>query len=571
MPRHTNEKANQLSSTAVPSERDEPEAVATAGASASEGGAAERTDYAHLATVIALLAGVAFRLLQYGGGRSLWLDEVLVARGVIERSFAELLSPSTWGAAPGGYLLLTKLSVSVFGTSEYALRLVPFIAGIASLFLFLALAKRCLTPLAVPFAVALFSFSPYLIYYASELKPYSTDAAISVVLLLAAFRLRSEGVTVRSAALWTVLVLAATVFSLTALLVGAGATVAMVVAAWREGDRRTAGRLSAAVLVWGVLMGGAYLILVNGTLSNEYARAFWRSGFMPLPPRSLADLAWFPRTFLQVFRDPLGVMSDSQSASGLFGAAAAMIAFVAGSAWMATRRRVTFWMIASPIVAALLASGLMLYPFGGSRASAGRVVLFLAPMFFLVIAEGAARIWDRSRGGLRLAAVPLLALLLVPQIAWAIMAVPFPRTEIKPLLGYLEEEHRPGDVVYVHYDIRHAFEYYAPVYQLDDTQYVRGVCSRDRAAGYLEALTALRGAPRVWVLFANGEGAGWFSEKQVMIDYLQHVGARQDDQVSGGAALYLYDLRPEAGSDAPYQANLPVVTAGFEDGCAFWG
>src|SRR6266566_3686397 len=86
----------------------------------------------------ALIAfGFLLRIARYLANRSLWLDEVLLARNILDRSFFGLLAPLDLNqGAPVGFLMLQKLAVSALGGSEYALRFVPLLAGIISLPLF---------------------------------------------------------------------------------------------------------------------------------------------------------------------------------------------------------------------------------------------------------------------------------------------------------------------------------------------------------------------------------------------------------------------------------------------------
>src|SRR5881392_4485369 len=61
----------------------------------------------------ALIAlGIVLRLARYLANRSLWLDEVLLARNILDRSFTGLLAPLDLNqAAPIGFLMLQKLAV----------------------------------------------------------------------------------------------------------------------------------------------------------------------------------------------------------------------------------------------------------------------------------------------------------------------------------------------------------------------------------------------------------------------------------------------------------------------------
>ena len=82
-----------------------------------------------------LLIGVALRCRAYFAGTSLWLDEMLLSRNILELPLGALLTEPLQldQVAPRGFLLVEKLSVLAFGPTELALRLFPFLCGIASL------------------------------------------------------------------------------------------------------------------------------------------------------------------------------------------------------------------------------------------------------------------------------------------------------------------------------------------------------------------------------------------------------------------------------------------------------
>ena len=95
-----------------------------------------------------MVLGAVLRILRYLSNRSLWLDEAYLADSILTYSFKQLLTQPLlyWQAAPVGFLMLQKCAVTLFGTSEYALRIVPLIAGLASLPLFYGVIRRCLGP-----------------------------------------------------------------------------------------------------------------------------------------------------------------------------------------------------------------------------------------------------------------------------------------------------------------------------------------------------------------------------------------------------------------------------------------
>ena len=61
-------------------------------------------------------------------------------------------------------------------------------AGIISLFLLYDLAKQCISPKAIAIALAFFACLEPLVYYSSEVKQYSSDVAIALLVYCVIFR-----------------------------------------------------------------------------------------------------------------------------------------------------------------------------------------------------------------------------------------------------------------------------------------------------------------------------------------------------------------------------------------------
>ncbi|MDB4950366.1 MAG: hypothetical protein JWM27_3015 [Gemmatimonadetes bacterium] len=522
----------------------------------------------------AIAFGIAFRMLQYAANRSLWLDEALVVPS-IGQGWRQVLMPSGLSPVAPGWLALEKVVSAVLGTSELALRLVPLLAGVGGLLLFAAIARRILAPGGAAAATAAFAVSPYLVYYSSELKPYSTDVLAALVLTWWALALRARGMTPLRAVGLALGALAVVYCSLPAAFVLAGVVIALLAAYLRAGERRNAAILGAVCAFWALAFLPPLLMVVGhahalASQAADYAHAFWNQGFMPLPPRSEQDVLWFPHTFLNYFRDPLGTMTVETSSEGFWQAAAGIVAFVAGALALRGERRFALGALLLPIGVALLASGLRLYPFGGNWVTGGRVVLYLAPSFLLLMGAGVDGLRTGLPGTMRPLAWALLAVLLVPSIAQLVTTFPTGRAEIKPLLAYVRANRQPGDLTYVHYDAKYAFAYYGPRMGFTPGEVVPGICARLDPEKYVGAMGRLKGRGRVWVLFTNGDGAHSFQERQLMLDVLNHLGRRLDDQVAVGASVYLYDLSAPPADPSPFSPRLPRYPESVEHGCALW-
>lgn len=148
--------------------------------------------------LIAIVIGVAVRLWQYTANPSLWVDEAAIARNVLDRHPWQLFGSLDYGQiAPPGFLLSVKFSVTWLGFSEYALRLVPFVAGIISPALFSIIARSVLRPVGTLIATLLFSIAVPLVFFSSNLKQYSSDVALTLLVIGIALRLRGSLLTLR--------------------------------------------------------------------------------------------------------------------------------------------------------------------------------------------------------------------------------------------------------------------------------------------------------------------------------------------------------------------------------------
>jgi hypothetical protein len=180
-----------------------------------------------------VLLGVTLRLWEYFFNRSLYLDEILLTRSIVGMPLRELLTKPLLmdQVAPRGFLLVERLAVTILGPSELALRLFPFLSGVASVILFRRLATRVLTGAGPALALFLFAIGVPLIRYGGDVKQYAVDIAAAIGLLLVALDLREKEATTRRL-----------------LLAGAGAGDRVVLAGGCAGDGRDWARLSGGLV-----------------------------------------------------------------------------------------------------------------------------------------------------------------------------------------------------------------------------------------------------------------------------------------------------------------------------------
>jgi hypothetical protein len=129
------------------------------------------------------VAGAVLLVAQWAGARPLWLDEEFLAVSFRDRGITDYFEPLWLGqTAPFGWLALVRLTVIAFGTGERALRLVPLLFGIATIGAAVWIGRRWMTIAGASALVLLCAFAQWLTYHVFELKPYSADAFLALVL-----------------------------------------------------------------------------------------------------------------------------------------------------------------------------------------------------------------------------------------------------------------------------------------------------------------------------------------------------------------------------------------------------
>jgi hypothetical protein len=357
---------------------------------------------------VLLAFGILLRLRQYLADRTPWLDEMSLAGNITGKSLAGLFGPlASTQLAPPGFLVVEWLMARILGPSAMALRLVPLLCGIASLFLAWRLAALCLRPSAVAIAIALLAVSEDLVYYASEIKQYSSDVTVALACTLAAVGLVDRGATAGRLAGFAALGVVAVWFSHPAAFVLAGLGSVLIASAVARRDWRTAGGLALAALVWLVSFSGVYLVAQEQLGHRRDMWRFWDFAFPPMPPASPAEAARSLGRLLYLFVNPLDFHAPLGPRLSPLPAAAC---FALGAGSMLRRRQgLRLGLLVAPLVVVLLASWLRLYPFHG------RLLLFLVPSLLLLVAEGAA--WVGETASSRVVWTLLLAaLLLLPTL-----------------------------------------------------------------------------------------------------------------------------------------------------------
>jgi hypothetical protein len=253
-------------------------------------------------------------------------------------------------------------------------------------------------------ALVLFAFSDDLIYYSSELKPYSLDLAIGLAVSLMALEAMIKPISMRRVAMLTAAAVASPWFSFASVFVvaGCGATLFLTCALSRR--PRDAMVWSAVGIGWLVSFSISYRASLAIVRPYDAMHRFWYFAFLPIWPLPLdrERLAAAAGILLEVFVNPLNLVAPVWPRVGVI---LPIVLLLVGGASLARRSCPAWAILVVPIGLAIVASAMKRYPFHG------RLILELVPAFFLLIAEGTETLRRWETGPIKLGYIVVLVLL----------------------------------------------------------------------------------------------------------------------------------------------------------------
>jgi hypothetical protein len=231
-----------------------------------------------------VVIGVGLRIRQFAFCRSLWNDEASLAINILARGYGGLTRPlAVVQGAPIGFLWMEKTATEFFGTNEYALRLVPLIAGVVNVIIFRDLASKTLSPLASCVALALFAVAPALVYYASEAMQYGVDVAVVVGLAWFLRWLLEGSLTSRKCLWWGVTASVLVWCSFPAAFVAGAVSLVVIVVRLHRHESTRLPLFIVSCASWATSFAIEYLVSLRQLHSNPLLLGYWVFAFPPHP------------------------------------------------------------------------------------------------------------------------------------------------------------------------------------------------------------------------------------------------------------------------------------------------
>lgn len=477
--------------------------------------------------------GIFFRLYQYLCNRSLWRDEAKLALLLLDNRLTDFLGPVA-KPHPPGFFMIEKTITILFGNSEYSLRLFPLISGIIALFAFYYIIKRLLDKRIVPIALALFCGMYSLIYFSVEVKQYSSDVAIALILYSLVFYLSERKFDVIGTTLLALVGAVLIWFSYPSVFILGGIGLTFLVSSLFKKEWKTFFRVFTASFIWLCSFAVIYYLILRHLSSNELLQAYWsKHYFAPLMPTSISDLRWYTDNLLQNF--------ENIYLLNLVNPALWAVVFLVGCLSFFLKNKKGFFLLIIPILLALIASGLHKYPFSG------RLLLFITPAIVIFLSKGLWEIIEvtKTKPETSIIVVILIGLLFFSSFfaKGSYFIKPISREEIKPVLVYIKEHQKEGDIVYVYYGAIDQFRYYAERYDFDLSRCYADTMIRENPLRYNFNYEVILDHERVWIIFSHVYDKKKRDEINIVfLANMDRRGKKLDFHEEIGSFVYLYDF-----------------------------
>lgn len=477
---------------------------------------------------IIIVFGIILRLSQYLFNRSLRPDESFLALNIVDKNYLDYLKPLDYHqAAPFGFLIIEKFVIQTFGNTDIMLRLFPLCAGILSLFLFYFVAKYNLNNKAMLISLGLFALSEHLINFSSELKQYSSDVA-TVLLLLAITYLVIEK---KSNPYFVLFGFAGAVliwFSHPAMITLAGVGTALGIYYLVEKDKSSFLKLLLVIAVWLVSFVLLFFFTLKYLANDTYMLGFWQSFFLPRNPFStkINFLDWYLSKPFIIFQNPIGLYF-----SGL-----GVLTFIVGVIEYFRYRRFKLAIIISPLIVTLLAAILRKYPF------ADRMILFLTPVFLIIIGNGVGELFSKKFVNSNLLGTIVVILLFVHPFISGLRYLNTPRTrsELRLVMQQMEQHWKKGDTIFLYFLAEPGFKYYSSKFGFSHDDFIVG----ENFKGEWKNADQFLGTKRFWIVFPHISPRYPYA-KEYYLSYLRNHGRELKSFIEDDASAYLFDLSPK--------------------------
>lgn len=487
-----------------------------------------RFSFEKIVILFILLMGILLSTSQFFYNRSLWLDEAMLALGIINCGFLGLLHPLAYNqVAPIMFLLIEKIFSLAIPNSEYGLRLFPLISYCVSLFFFYKIVKLIYQhDYTIIFALSLFVFNPTIIYYSSEVKQYITD--LLVITMLCYLLLKNYKKPELKYYFFGFAGIISIFLSNIAPIILFTAGLYLLYET-KHKDRKILFKFVAVIFVWLASFGVYYFLFIANHPAKGYMINYWGKvdAFLPSNPLSLV--------FYKFILNKCSMILFSLFSFGNFIGICLIIFILTTFLRLIYQKKIALLiLILTPVLLHFLLSAIKLYPFDL------RLILYMSPIFILLASFGFKYLIEIVFTDLRIERFRLFAIGMPIILFFPIIGkFPLQREEIKKSLQFYNENMEVGDNLNLYYCSAASFNYYQKTGLVNNTtlplvfgSWGKGISDKD-----IYKMTFSKG--RNWILFSHI----YNNDELYLISQLDSIGYNKIKEYrTFQSSVYLYDF-----------------------------
>lgn len=383
-----------------------------------------------------ILAGIGVSIFMNCVGRTLWLDEAMLAFSFSKRPFFGLTNGVfEWDqSAPVLYLYAVKLLTVLFGNTEFVLRSFSILSYIAVLFLSAYTAKKLFRIKYPILAAAFLANMNFILKYSNEFKQYLSECIWVLLVLLLYYRYKEEKLA------WYKMMIGFMIF-----IWGANPSCffigGVLLYEFCSGAFTKDKSLVRNSVLTGIGVGASFVVYyfywLRGIALSGAMQSYWENADFPLIPKSIDDLKMAQAMVYEIF--------ITFREARVFMVALVLAAFIVGIVF-AKNRYCTVILLG--FLVTLFASYIHMFPV------ADRLWCFSFPVFTILAFYA---IDQMTAGGRRAEIVAVFLMFTLALTNNGILVYRHAENvyrngeEANPCIAYLEEHVAEGEKVYVYY------------------------------------------------------------------------------------------------------------------------
>ncbi len=453
--------------------------------------------------------GIIISITNLVYNRSLWGDEAMLALNISEKSYFQLLKPLEMNqVAPIGFLIAEKLLINLLGNHDWVFRIIPYTSFLLSiLFLYKINQKVFNNEIISLTSSILFVCNASIFYYSNEVKQYSSDTCISLLLIFT-FIKNSEFKNTKQILITTFVGIFSILFSNTTIITLLSLSFFNLSNSYNK-EISINYKKTISLLICFFSFAIYYILFIKDHPTQKFMVDYW-SARKAFPPENILS----PEFRLFLFRKTKMLFSSYSEFGNVW--VIIFVLFFIGIYFVYKKEKRLILLIL-PLLCHFILSIFKLYPFET------RMLLYTIPMISTFISFGLFYVINnlsRHTNPKALYIIPIVLFFLLIQVSYS---CPVKKEEIKPCLQFVNKEMLPGENIYVYYMANPAFQFYKNEYKsiskssstVIGNWHIHG-CGKSflglkqKKEEYINNEELIRIKGRIWLLFTNVSESNYF-------------------------------------------------------------